>query len=200
MDSKLASRVFEGQQGAEQEFLKRFETRVFCLCLARLGEKQRAQRWTTALLAELLSQLRPAACKRDRALAEMDDIALARWAASHARERVSAANVSGDPAPSALPVFNMGAFLQGPAFHRIALDGMQTTDKRLLYRSLVQRMNPEEIGAELRMDPVGVPESAIAAAERALMVMRRERSKAQQRVEPIGKPKASASTDTTGET
>jgi hypothetical protein len=166
----LAARIFARQEDADAEFIERFETRIFCLCLVRLSDRLRAQRWTAVLLAECLAQLHAGR----GGLPDKDDEALALMVSQHCRERVQAAAVTGDPEPALLRPIDLSSFLRGPAFHRMVLEAMQTPDKRLLYRSITQRMSPDEIGADLHMDPASVPEAAVEAVERALQVLREE--------------------------
>jgi hypothetical protein len=166
----LAERIVLRQEGAEADFLARFEQRVFCLCLARLGDRLRAQRWTAALLEECLAKLH----SLGSGTPALDDTELALFVSRHCRGRAMAAATTGDPAPSLLRPIDLGALLRGQSFHRTVLDAMQTTDKRLLYRSITQRMSPEEIGADLEMEVSSVAERGVAAVERALQVMREE--------------------------
>ena len=173
MTPNLGEKICSRQEGSEKEFLDRFEQSIFCLCMVRLGDRQSALRWTSALMEESLAALQKGPPLADRELAL--------FVSNHARGRVLSSAWTGDPPLSRLRPFDAASLLLGPAFHRMVLDAMQTLDKRLLYRLLSQRMSPEEIGADLKLDPRLVPEVAAESAERALRLMRLERQKHQQR-------------------
>lgn len=178
----LGEKICSREDGAESEFLDRFELRVFCLCMARLADRQASLRWTANLLEECLRKLRHQC--------PLDDHELALFVANHARERILAAPYTGLPGQSVLRAFDASSFFRGPAFHRALLDEMQTMDKRILYRWLSQRMSTAEIAAELKLAPGAVLGLAVEAIERALPLMRKSREKA-----TTGVPTADASAE-----